>query len=450
MWRLAVLAGGTAIAGLVAWALSQPALVAPMLPSRFAIVPPLAQRLNVSGGDRDLALSPDGRLVVYRAGGTTTAGSPLHVRPIDQLDARPLANIALAYAPFFSPDSRWIGFFESGEIKKVSITGGPVITLGPVSGRSLGASWGDDNYIVFATDERSTGLWRVSADGGEPTVLTTPDRAQPASDHQFPAVLPDRRGVLFTIAEPGNADNAQVAVLDLKTGQWKTLVRGGNQAEYVDDASGPGQGGYLLYATAGTLRAVRFDLARLEVQSDPVTVVEQLMTKPSGAANYAVSRRTTLVYVPPEAGEQNPMRSLVWVDRNGREEPVKGAPTRGYGPPRVSPDGKRMATAILDQGRTNIWIWDFALETLRPLTSASGMNGLPVWTLDSQRIIFMSDRTGVLNLYSQAADFTGTRRPNHDEREQLTGPRRSRAMGSGSSPSSDGHGRPPPRSSHSR
>ena len=102
------------------------------------------------------------------------------------------------------------------------------------------------------------------------------------------------------------------------------------------------------------------------------------------------------------------MRSLVWVDRNGREEPVKRAQTRRYGPPRVSPDGKRMAIAILDQGRTNIWIWDFALETLRPLTSASGMNGLPVWTRDGQRIIFMSDRSGVLNLYSQAADFTGT------------------------------------------
>ena len=328
------------------------------------------------------------------------------MRSFDDVNARPLANIGGAYAPFFSPDSRWIGFFESTEIKKVSITGGPVITLGPVTGRPLGASWGDDNTIVFATDDTSTGLWSVSADGGEPKVLTTPDTAKGESDHQFPAVLPDRRGVLFTIAGPGNADNARVAVLDLKTGKWKTLVRGGSGAEYVDHSSGAGQGGYLLYATAGTLRAVRFDPVRMEVQSDPVTVVDQLMIKPSGAANYAVSR-STLVYVPPEAGEQIPMRSLVWVDRNGREEPVKGAPTRRYGPPRVSPDGKRMAIGILDQDRTNVWIWDFALETLRPLTSASGMNGLPVWTLDSQRIIFMSDRTGVLNLYSQAADFTG-------------------------------------------
>ena len=100
-------------------------------------------------------------------------------------------------------------------------------------------------------------------------------------------------------------------------------------------------------------------------------------------------------------------RSCGWTGTAVRNR-SKGRRRARYGPPRVSPDGKRMATAILDQDRTNIWIWDFALETLRPLTSAPGMNGLPVWTLDSQRIIFMSDRTGVLNLYSQAADFTGT------------------------------------------
>ena len=292
---MGALVGGTAIAALVAWALSQPALVAPMLPSRFPIVPPPAHPLNVTGGARDLALSPDGRLVVYRAGGTSTTGSPLHVRSIDQLDARPLANIALAYAPFFSPDSQWIGFFESGEIKKVSITGGLVITLAPVTGRPLGASWGDDKTIVFATDDTVTGLWSVSADGGEPKVLTTPDPAKGERDHQFPAVLPDRRGVLFTIAGSGDADNTRVAVLDLKTGTWKVLVRGGTGAEYVDDSSGSGQGGYLLYGTAGTLRAVRFDPVRMEVQSDPVTVVDQLMIKPSGAANYAVSRKQARV-----------------------------------------------------------------------------------------------------------------------------------------------------------
>ena len=213
--------------------------------------------------------------------------------------------------------------------------------------------------------------------------------------------------MLFTIAGPGAAGDSLVAVLDLKTVTWKTLVTGGSEPQYVDDSSGAGRGGYLLYAAAGTLRAVQFDPVQLEVRSDPVTVVDEVMIKPSGAANYAVSR-STLVHVAPQAVEQNPMRSLVWVDRRGREEPVRGAPIRRYGPPRVSPDGTRIAIGILDQGSANISIWDIARQTLTPLTSASGMNGLPVWTRDSRRIVFMSDRTGVLNLYSQAADFTGT------------------------------------------
>ncbi len=123
----------------------------------------------------------------------------------------------------------------------MSIAGGPAITLGPVTGASLGASWGDDNTIVFATNDPSTGLWRVSADGGEPTVLTTPDAAQREGDHAFPSVLPGGRGVLFTITTAGQADNAQVAVLDLKTGQRKTLIRGGSQAEYVDPSAGTGR-----------------------------------------------------------------------------------------------------------------------------------------------------------------------------------------------------------------
>jgi hypothetical protein len=109
-----------------------------------------------------------------------------------------------------------------------------------------------------------------------------PDAAQRGSDHGFPSVLPGGRGVLFTITAAGSADNAEVAVLDLKTGQRKTLVRGGSQAEYVDPSGGTGQAGYLIYAAAGTLRAVRFDPARLKVLGDPVTVVEQVMIKPTG------------------------------------------------------------------------------------------------------------------------------------------------------------------------
>jgi hypothetical protein len=222
-----------------------------------------------------------------------------------------------------SADNRWIGFFTPTELKKVSIAGGPPITLCPVAGASLGASWGDDNTIVFATNDQRTGLWRVSADGGEPTALTTPDVSERENDHVFPSLLPGGRGVLFTIAAAGQADKAEVAVLDLKTGQRKTLIRGGSDPEFVDPSGGTGEAGYLIYAAAGTLRAVRFDPARLEVLGDPVTVVEQVMIKPSGAANYAVSRQGTLFYVP--AGGvtvQMSPRSLVWVDRKGHEQPI--------------------------------------------------------------------------------------------------------------------------------
>ena len=305
-------------------------------------------------------------------------------------------------APFFSPDSRWIGFFENTDLKKVSIAGGPAITLCQFSGVPLGASWGDDNTITFATNAPRTGLWRVSADGGEPTILTTADPAQHEGTYSFPSVLPLGRGVLFTIATASQADSS-VAVLDLKTGQRKTLIRGGGDAQYVET-------GHLIFAAAGALRAVRFDPVRLEVLGDPVTVVDHVMMKPTGAANYAVSRAGTLVYIGAGLSEMTTPRALLWVDRKGHEEPT-GAPLRAYGTPRLSPDGTRVAAEIYDQ-TTDIWIWDFARETLRRLTFDSrgaGMgDGMSVWTPDSRQIIFESGRTGMPSVYKQAADGTGT------------------------------------------
>jgi len=208
--------------------------------------------------------------------------------------------------------------------------------------------------------------------------VTKPDAAQRESDHAFPSVLPGGRGVLFTITAMGRADNAQVAVLDLRTGRREMLVRGGGQAEYIEPSTGSllasvagsARGGYLIYAAPGTLRAIRFDPVRLEVLGDPVTVVQDVLTKASGGANYAVSRPGTLVYIPGAAAE-TPIRSLVWVDRKGHEEPI-ATPLRAYGPPRLSPDGTRVATSIEDQGNIEVWIWDLARETLRRLTFSSG------------------------------------------------------------------------------
>ena len=395
---MAALAAMAVIAPIVAWIALRPAPPDRVRSSRFAIVTPAGQPLNVASNDRDVAFSPDGRYLVYRFGGSTTNGAPLMVRDIDRLDARPIGGFIVAYTPFLSPDSRWIGFFEDSQLKKVPIAGGAVVTLTPVQGAVLGASWGDDNTIVFATDDPRTGLWRVSADGGVPRLLTTPDAASHESDHQFPVVLPGSRGVVFTIAAAGPTAGARLAVLDLATGRHATLLPEGNTAEYVD--------GYLVYATAGAVRAVRFDPVSFALLSDPVTVVEGVMTKPSGAANYAVSRRGTLVYVPEGAAQATPISSLVWVDRHGVEEPI-GMPARAYGPPRLSPDGARVALGIAQEENTEIWIGDLARGTQRRLTISPDMDGLPVWTPDGRQIIFMSARNGALNWYRQSADGTG-------------------------------------------
>jgi serine/threonine-protein kinase len=154
------------------------------------------------------------------------------------------------------------------------------------------------------------------------------------------------------------------------------------------------------------LRAVRFDPARLEVRGDPVTVVDRVMLKPTGAANYAISRAGRLVYIGAGLSELATPRELVWVDRKGHEEPT-GAPLRAYGSPRLSPDGTRVAAEIYDQN-TDIWIWDFGKKMLRRLTFDSGGAGLAVWTRDSRQIIFEAGTTGMPSVYKQAADGSGT------------------------------------------
>jgi hypothetical protein len=190
-------------------------------------------------------------------------------------------------------------------------------------------------------------------------------------------------------------DPVQVAVLDSTTGTSKTLIRNGSQAEYVET-------GHLLYMAAGALHAVRFDLPRLEVLGDPVPVAEDVSTGESAAGNYTVSQSGTLVYVP---GEATMPRSLVWVDRKGRETPIK-APQRAYSEARLSPDGTRAALAIRDQQR-DIHILDLASGNLRQLTFGPSVDQSPVWTSDGQRIVFASRSAGPFNLHAQSADGTG-------------------------------------------
>ena len=305
LWRrLAILSGtwliGAAMAGIAVWFAMRS--TAPPRVSRLLITPPSAAALAV---DRPgLALTPDGTRLVY-AGANNTA---LFVRALDQLDATSLTGLGVPSGPFVSPDGQWIGFFDGvTALKKVAITGGPAVTLGRPDGTAQGASWGSDGTIIFATNFRTTGLQRIADAGGEPTVLTRPNRAGGEDDHLCPEILPGGQAVLFTItATTGGLDQAQIAVLDLRTGTQTVLIRGGSDARYVSS-------GHLVYAAAGTLHAVAFDLARLAVVGTPVKVLPEVLTR-GGDAGVAVAADGTLVYV---SGEYR-QSGVAWCGWTGR------------------------------------------------------------------------------------------------------------------------------------
>ena len=182
---------------------------------------------------------------------------------------------------------------------------------------------------------------------------------------------------------------------DSLTLEYKILVRGGSHAHYVPT-------GHLVYGASGALLAVPFDLERLEVVGTPVAVLEGVMTKRFGVANFSFSGDGTLVYVPASAQAG---RTLKWVNRDGREELVTAEP-RAYAYPRISPDGDRVALTVEDRER-DIWVWDFARRTLTNLTFGEATERYPAWTPDGRRIAFTSDREGSFNLFWKAADGTG-------------------------------------------
>jgi serine/threonine-protein kinase len=388
--------------GGVAALLGSAALAAVMLPrggtgparsgppplTRLMIVPSAELPLAIQGNDRDVAISPDGTFVVYRAG----MDAQLAVRPLDRLDSSTLTNVRNARVPFVSPDGRWVGYVENNTtLRKVAVSGGSPISLATIPGAPRGAAWIDAATIVVATN--ASGLLRVSATGGDPTPLTTVDRARGERAHVFPAVLPGGTAVLYTITMAERAA-AQVAVLDLRTLTSTQLISGGSDARYVAS-------GHLLYASADSMLAVPFDPERRAVQGAPVPIGERLSTTMSGALNAAVTEDGVLVYVP--VGSE-PSRSLIWVDRRGREEAIPVSPG-AYSNPRLSPDGTKVALEVRDGGAA-IGFWDFKRQTLTRLGGGFAL----VWTTDGHRLVFAKNltNTSLPTLHARAADGSGT------------------------------------------
>ncbi len=390
LWRrvtqgAALVTMGALLSGAGVWSLTRhepPAVVR----TTVATSGPIA--LLPQGSERDIAITPDGSRIVYRGNGQ------LLVRALDQLEPTVLSGLGLPHNPFLSPDGQWVGFFEGTTIKKVAIAGGaPVTIASPIGAVARGATWGPDGTIVFATGTQATALQRVSAAGGEPTVLTTRDFQRGDSDHLWPEFLPGGAAVLFTITVGERVENAQIAVLDLKTGVSRVLIRGGSDARYVPT-------GHLVYAFAGTLRAVAFDLGRLEVVGPPVPVLQGMSTTRQGAGGFAVGANGTLVYLPGADGGGS-LRTVLSVDRAGGASPLPGLRLDAYRDVRVSPDGARIALGT----DTDVWIYDVARTTLTRLTSDQARS--PLWTPDGQRVVFTSRRAGYSELFRRAADGSG-------------------------------------------
>jgi Tol biopolymer transport system component len=387
----AVAVGAGAVVGAVVWFATRPAA---RRVTRFSITASGRAALTISGNAWDLAITPDGSRVVYSGNN----GTQLFVRALDTLEPVAIATGDTLRGPFVSPDGQWVGFADNRTLQKVAISGGPAIPLASLDGVLMGATWLPDDTIVFATGRSASGLQRISANGGTPAALTRPDFARGEADHLWPEALPGGRAVLFTItAQTGSLDAAVIAVLDLRTHSSTTLLRGGSHAHYVAS-------GHLVYTAAGTLRAMLFDLSHLGVRGLAVPVVPRLVTSNSGAADFGVASDGTLVYVDAPSGGTG--RTLVWVDRTGKEEPI-GAPARAYAQPRVSPDGKRVALYIADQ-QLDIWIWDLQRrDGLKRLTYDPGVDQTPIWTSDG-KIVFSSQKDGFKsNLWWKAADGSG-------------------------------------------
>jgi serine/threonine protein kinase/Tol biopolymer transport system component len=376
---------GAAIATLAIWNLKS---LPPRLVSRFAITLPSGQQLAGLDGGPSVALSADGTRLAYVAiqGGI----QQLYLRAMDSLETRAIAGTEGALQPFFSPDGQWLGFFADGKLKKVSVNGGTTLTLGDASALR-GASWGKSGMIVFAPTATSV-LQQISDAGGASQPLTHLEKGE--TSHRWPEFLPGSEEFLFV---PGTAANyAQVAVQTVGAGQRRDLIQGGTNPHYAS-------AGYLVYAQGGSLMAVPFDPGRLTVTGTAVPMVEGVVQSPVGAAQYGISDNGALVYVP--GGVSITQRRLVWVGRNGTEQP-SAAPPHNYAYPRLSPDGRRISVVLAEQG-DQIWLYDLARDTLTRLTFQGNFNLLGPWTPDGKRIAFSSNKEGALNIFWQLADGSG-------------------------------------------
>lgn len=351
------------------------------LPVRFLVMPPAGTAMDVGAGQTGFAVSPNGKYVVFLA--KENAGPALAVRALDSVSATMLPGTAGGYAPFWSPDSRVIGFYTDGYLKKISLAGGTPETIceAATSTNSHGATWNRDNLIVFASGARY--LLKVPAAGGLATPATTIDASRGEDAHHYPAFLPDGRHFLYVATSEGpraDPDGTTLRIASLDGSATVDLIAGALRAEYVEP-------GYLLFGRRGVLMAQRFDPRTRRLGAESRIVARGMRVQPGqGLATFSASETGVVAYA-----EEAPYNQLVWVGRDGRDE-GNVTPPGLYLTPRLSRDQALLAVEQhkeTDLGQTgDLWVLDLArgvptrLMTSKPTAHTSRA----VWSPDNARI----------------------------------------------------------------
>jgi serine/threonine-protein kinase len=374
---LAIAAGASGIA----WRTTRP-LERPLTRLSVDLGPEAIPGLGLS-----VAISPDGQRLAYSARGAN-GQQVLATRLLDQAQPVLLPGTENAYGPFFSPDGQWIGFFvpSPNQLRKISVRGGAPVTLCNTAALATG-SWGEDGNILVAPAQTSSGLSRVSSAGGALQPLTKPAGGV---THWWPQILPQGEAVLFTAyLGSGSNDNSNLEVLVLKTGEVKTIVRGGYYGRYLPS-------GHLVYIHEETLFAAPFDASRLDLRGPAVPVQEDVwgISASPGAG--------TLVYLSAKAYGWAEW-TIVWLDASGRTQPLLAKPGY-YQTARLSPDGERLAVVSGD----DIYVFDPRRDTMTRLTLGGGSNAGPIWTPDGKHIVYHNDTLGLTRVMWIRADGAGT------------------------------------------
>jgi len=402
-WRRRVAVPALALAGvfamMAAWAFSRPEPTPPV--SRYRVELPQGQRI----GDLPwgaLAVSPDGSRLVYAG-----ENRRLFVRSRDQLAPAELPGTDLAFNPFFSPDGSRLGFMSGqpgrGEIRAMSLSGGPPVTVTTTDVGGPGATWGYDGFIYYDASGVAP-LRRVSENGGQSEVVSTLDAAAGELQHVWPDALPNKRGVLMTINRGGPGVNVSrsddIAVLDLATRRHKVLVRG-VYARYAAS-------GHILYVTAdGVLMGVRFDQDRLEITGAPVALLEGVNIRPvGGGVDMTISRSGTLWYG--TGVSMSRQRRIFWAARDGAFSEVDPAWTGDFESLAISPDGTQLAVSIAEGGSEHIWVKRLGRlpGPISKLTHERS-NTAPRWDSAGRRVLFASRYSAESDLRATLADASG-------------------------------------------